>query len=74
VKRCPVCNFEESLWAGLEDELAARVDRAIEQLHLTRLALDADGHAAAANVMSEAVWFLEAAEARIEVLLRSARP
>lgn len=49
-------------------EAEARLRRAVRELHLARQALDRDGNAVAAQVLSECIWEIEAAQARIQVL------
>lgn len=66
---CPACQLDAALSSlPAPAEASARLRRAVHELHLARVALDGDGNAVAAQVLSEAIWAVEAAHARIQVL------
>lgn len=49
-------------------EAEARLRRAVDELHRARYVLQEDGNAVAAQVLSECIWSIEAAQARVQVL------
>lgn len=66
---CPLCAADTALSEeSALVEAEGRIERAVWQLHLARQAFERAGNSAAAQVLSEAVWSLEAVPPRLVIL------